>query len=77
MIVTVTPQGSPAEGEISCSVSDSAGTVTVPSALLTNFTGGASASVIAVRYAGTNATDSNATVHVLVQVEVGGTATLK
>jgi hypothetical protein len=76
MIVTVTSQGTPAKGEVSCTVADSAATVTVPAALLGNLTGATKASVIAVRYGGANATDSNATIHVLAQVEVGGTATL-
>ena len=77
MYVAVTPQGSPSKGEVSCSVADSAGTVTVPSALFANFTGATTASVIVIRGGGVNATDSNATVHVLAQVEVGGTATLQ
>jgi hypothetical protein len=76
MIVTVTPAGGPPRGEISCSVPDSAGTVSVPANLLANFAGASAARVIAVRYAGTSAADANATVAVLAQVEVGGAATL-
>jgi hypothetical protein len=64
-------------GDITCTVPDSAGTVSVPSALLGNFATGEKATVILTRYAGANATDANAVVHVLVNVEAGGSAMLQ
>jgi hypothetical protein len=75
MIVTLTPKGG--VGEISCSVPDSAGTVTLPAALLGNFTVGHMATAIATRLSGASPNDSNAQVNLVASVEVGGSAKFK
>jgi hypothetical protein len=64
-------------GEASCSVPDSAGTVTLSSALLSHFKSGDTASVQVNRSAGSAVSSGNAAVHLLAGVTVGGSATLQ
>jgi hypothetical protein len=64
-------------GGITCTVPDSSGTVSVPSALLGHFNSGDSASVGVVRYAGNSVSSANTKIDILAQAEIFGTATLQ
>jgi hypothetical protein len=76
MIVALTDE-TVANGEISCSVQDSAGTVTLPATLLGNFTPGHMARLIATRLSVVHPNDSNTQVNLVAGVEVGGSAKFK
>jgi hypothetical protein len=75
MIITLTDETT--SGEISCKVSDSDQTVSVPKGLLANFHASDSAQLAAVRQSSVSVSDSNASVGLVTGFEVPGAATFK